>query len=417
MDNTQSESTAWRAVYAVVVVLVVAAFFYSVRLILNPFLLFLLVLVLASPFARERSHRMLILVVASLTVIWLLATVGSLLGPFFLALGLAYVLFPLVRKIERRGVGRGLAIALLFLPLLVGIGLLVAFGVPALGRQIGDLINGAPRALESLVAWAERMQAKLVQRDLPFIDEQALVAKLHSIRPEAVLAYLQGRQAQIARSVWGTLVGAGRGVGLLLNVLGYLFLAPILIYYLLRDWEGIHASAVGLIPLHMRPGMVAFFREYDRLLAGYIRGNLLESAIVGTLTFLGLWALGIPFALLLGVTAAVFNLIPYIGLILTLIPALGVALFTGDILMSMLKVGLVFALVQSLDGAIIGPKVVGDSVELHPVWVILSISVFGFFWGLVGLLLAVPLAVLVKMLLGVAVARYRRSAVYVSGNA
>jgi predicted PurR-regulated permease PerM len=417
MERSRTESTTWRAIYALVILGLLVAFMLSVKAVLNPVLLFLLVVLVASPFAGERSHRLLVGAAGLLTVVWLLDTLGPLLAPFFLALGLSYVLYPLVRRIERRGVSRGLAIAILALPVLALIALVAFIGIPALLRQLGQLIRGVPQAIQSLVAWVERMQMELARRDFAYVDESAILERLRALQPEAVLQYLQARQAAIARNIWVAMTGAGRGLSFVLSVLGYLVLAPILGFYLLRDWERIQASLAGLVPPASRPRVLAFAREYDRLLAGYIRGALLAASIIGTLTFLGLWIMGIPFAFLLGAMAAVFNLIPYVGLVLTLIPALVVALFTGNIVVSLLKVLLVFGIVQTLDGTVIGPRVVGGSVGLHPVWVILALSVAGFFWGFVGLLLAVPLAVLVKLLLREAIARYRRSRAFLGDHA
>ncbi len=130
------------------------------------------------------------------------------------------------------------------------------------------------------------------------------------------------------------------------------------------------------------------------------------------LTFLLLFLTGFPYALLLGIMAGVFNIIPYVGLILTLIPALVIALFTPDPVLGLGKAIGVFVVVQLLDGAVLSPKIVGESVNLHPVWVILALSVFGFFFGFVGLLLAVPLAVLLKLILTYSLQRYRRSRLF-----
>ena len=412
MDRPQADARVWRAMYALIVLLVLVAFFLSVRAVLNPFVLFLLFLLLAAPFRGTRAYVNLVVASALLVLLWLLTTLGSLLAPFFLALGLAYVLYPLVRKLERGRVTRGPAIALLSLPIIAGLALAIFFGVPALARQLADFIAGVPAALQAVTEWAERMQFRLARAEWAYVDEAAIVDRLRSIQPDAVIQYLQARQAEIARRVWGAVVGAGKGVSFALTILGYLFLTPILTFYLLRDWERITASVVDLVPGVSRGRVVAFFREYDRLLSGYLRGTMLQSCITGSLTFIGLLIAGIPYALLLGVMAAVFNIIPYLGLILTLIPALIVALFTGNVLASLLKVLAVFLVVQALDGAVVGPRIVGGSVGLHPVVVILALAVAGFFWGFVGLLLAVPLAVLFKLLLGVALARYRSSTTY-----
>ena len=208
------------------------------------------------------------------------------------------------------------------------------------------------------------------------------------------------------------ILGAGRGLSTVLTILGYLVLTPILSFYLLRDYDGIVARLSSLIPRANAPKILEFGREYDRLLSRYLRGQLLAAAVVGVITGLGFWIVGFPYALLLGVVAGVFNIVPYLGLIVSLIPALLIAVFSGAILLSLGKIAVVFAVVQLLDGAVIGPRIVGESVGLHPVWVILALAVASFFWGFVGLLLAIPLAVLIKLLIHAALARYQSSRLY-----
>lgn len=402
----------WRAVYAVAVVLVLGAFLYSLREILHPVLLFGLLVLLLWPFSPTRSHSLVLGSAGALTGIWLLKTTGSLLAPFFLALAIAYILRPLVRRLERGPITRTWAIVLLFLPLVGLLAAVVLLGIPALSRQVAGFIERLPFFLQEAVGWAERARGELLRQDLPFVDEDALLDRLRGLTPETVVAYLQARQAAIASQVWEAVLGAGRGLGALLTVLGYLFLTPILGFYLLRDYERITAWLAGLVPLRRRPAVTAFALEYDRLLSRYLRGQLIAAATVGVLTGIGFWILGFPYALLLGVVAGVFNVVPYLGLIVSLVPALIIALFSGSFLLSLGKIALVFAVVQLLDGSVIGPKIVGESVGLHPVWVILALSVSGFFFGFVGLLLAIPLAVLVKLLLRLALDRYHASSLY-----
>lgn len=402
----------WRAVYAVAVVMVLGAFLYSLREILHPVLLFGLLAVLLWPFSPTRSHSLVVGVAGALTGIWLLQTTGSLLAPFFLALAIAYILRPLVRRLERGPITRTWAIVLLFLPLVGLLTLVILWGIPALSRQVAGLLERLPMLLQTTVEWVERTRRDLLRQDFPFVDEDALLLRLRGVTPETMMAYLQERQAEIARQVWAGVLGAGRGLGALLTILGYLFLTPILGFYLLRDYERITAWLASLVPVPRRPAVMAFAGEYDRLLSRYLRGQLIAAATVGVLTGLGFWLLGFPYALLLGVVAGVFNVVPYLGLIVSLIPALIIALFTGSFLLSLGKIALVFAVVQVLDSSVIGPKIVGESVGLHPVWVILALSVSGFFFGFVGLLLAIPLAVLVKLLLELGLRRYRASSLY-----
>jgi predicted PurR-regulated permease PerM len=402
----------WRAWHAVVVLVVLGFFLMSVRTILNPFILFFLLVFLIQPYSGTRHHLLLVSATGLLTFIWLLDTTGFLLAPFVLALVLAYVLHPLVERMERRRIPRTWGTAILALPALGILALLMFVGIPALSAQIAEFIRGAPALLQTATLRMEQWQAQLQSRDLAWLDEDALLERMRSIQPEAVMAWLQQRQSQIARGVWTGILGVGKGVGAVLSLLSYVFLTPILIFYLLRDWRNIERRLGELVPGPYRDRVVGFASEYDRLLARYLRGQLLAAGIVGVLTWLGFLIAGFPYALLLGVVAGVFNIIPYMGLVASLIPALFIALFSAAPGVALLKIVIVFAVVQVLDSSVIGPRVVGEAVGLHPVWVLLALAVSGYFFGFVGLLIAVPLAVLVKLLLTVVLTRYRTSSLF-----
>lgn len=417
----------WRAVHAVLVILVLGAFLFSLRGILNPFVLFLLFVFLVSPRGGSRYQVLLISATGMLTLVWLLQTTGFLLAPFFLALVLAYVLHPLVARIERPPLPvrfrearflrptRSVAVFLLALPVLVGVTLLITLGIPALSREVEHFIGTLPALIHSGVGWAEQMQLRLARSDIPYFDEEAVLARLRAIRPDAVVGWVEARQADIAQQAWRGILGMGRGVGSILSILSYVFLTPILTFYLLRDWDRITRGVGELVPGAARTRVLGFFSEYDRLLAGYMRGQLIAAATVGVLTWLGFWMVGFPYALLLGAVAGIFNVVPYMGLVVSLIPALAIALFSGEVLLSLGKIAAVFTVVQLLDSSVIGPKIVGEAVGLHPVWVILALAMSGFYFGFVGLLIAVPLAVLVKLLLERALARYRGSRLFAAG--
>lgn len=407
-----SESANWKSVYGVAVVLVLAFFLFSLRSILNPFVLFVLLVFLMSPQAGSRPHLLVVGASGVLTLFWLLHTTGFLLAPFILALALAYILNPLVGRLARGRLGRSAAIGLLALPLMGAIAVGILVGIPALSHQVADFIQRVPELIPWAIARGEALQVQLLRRDLPYLDEEALLARLRSVQPDQVVAYLQTRQEELARRVWDAVLGVGRGVGSVLSILSYVFLTPILTFYLLRDYHGITGRLAALVPRSRQERWLGFFREYDRLLAAYLRGQLLAAAIVGVLTAVGFWLLDFPYALLLGVIAGVFNVVPYMGLVVSLIPALVIALFSGAVLLSLGKIALVFTVVQLLDGSVVGPKIVGESVGLHPVWVILALAVSGYFFGFVGLLIAVPLAVLVKLLLLAGLTRYQRSRIF-----
>jgi predicted PurR-regulated permease PerM len=423
-SSAEPHAFHWRPVHAVLVLLVAAVFLYSVRAILNPLLLFALLVFLLSPFRGTRFYVLLASASGVLALFWMLDATGSLLAPFVLALGLAYLLHPLVVRMERPWVParfrrdggprlpRSAAVVLLALPALALVLLAAFVGVPALADQVSAFIRGIPALLERGTQWVMGLEGELARRDLPLVDEQALLRRLQEIRPDDVVAYLEAQRDVLAKRAWSAVLGVGRGGGALVNVLGYVFLTPILVFYLLRDWEALLGRLADLVPLRQRKAVVAFAAEYDRLLYSYVRGQLLEAAVVGVLTWLGLWLVGFPYAFLLGVVAGVFNLVPYLGLVVTAVPGIAIALFTDDVLASLLKLGVVFVVVQVLDGSVLGPRIVGGSVGLHPVWVILALALAGALFGFVGLLVAVPMAVLVKMLLALGLERYRQSGLY-----
>lgn len=412
----QAEPATMQHVYTGVLLAAFALYLFTALPVLTPIVLFLVLLVLGGPYAHERPVLLLLLSAALVLFFWLLQALGGVITPFVLALVLAYILDPAVDALERRRVPRGLAIVLLALPVLGLIALGIAVGIPALLRQVGELVERAPAALERLRASAEASPGRLLGIDLPLIDEQRLLAPLLALDAERINEFMRQRQRMIAENAWAALLGVGRGLGIALTILGYVVLVPVLTYYLLHDFDSMRGRMAALVPLPRRDAWLRFLTEYDRLVSRYLRGQLLAATTVGVLTTLGLWALGFPYPALVGVVAGVFNLVPYLGLVVSLIPAIIIALLSGEILASFGKIAIVFGIVQALDGTVIGPKIIGGSVGLHPAWVILALAAGGLFFGFVGLLIAVPAALLVKLLALRGIERYRDSRLFRTGS-
>ena len=240
---------------------------------------------------------------------------------------------------------------------------------------------------------------------------------MQAIDSEAVVAFLEARRDEIAGRAWSAVLGLGRGLGTLLTVLGYVVLTPVLMFYLLRDYDVIIERIADLVPGQIRTEARGFFGEYDRLLSSYLRGQVSVALIVGGLTWLGLFALGFPYSFLLGAIVAVLGVVPYLGLVISLVPAVLIALVSGNVAWSLGKVAIVYGAAQGLEGAVISPRIVGESVGLHPVWIVLALSLGGFVFGFVGLLIGVPLAVGAKLALVRLLDRYKRTAFYRDGHA
>jgi predicted PurR-regulated permease PerM len=376
----------------------------------SPLLAYLIFLILISPYTGSRLHLRAVIAATVLLCVWLLETMGGLLAPFLLALAIAYILDPAVDILERRGIKRMLAIAILAVPVLALLAAVAIIAVPALVEQIGNFLDGVPAAAERVRIWLEGVRQNLARSNIPFLPQ--IMRDGDFLNPERISQMLEQHQARLVQGGVGTLLGIGRGVGAALTILGYVVLTPVLMVYLLRDFDRITSRVAGLIPLRKRERLTSLAREYDNLLSRFLRGQLVAAAIVGILTWLGLMIAGFPNSGLVGVVAGVFNIIPYLGLVVSIIPVVIISLVSGSVLGSLLKAGIVFAIVQFIDGSVTGPRIVGDSVGLHPVWVILAIAVGSFFYGFVGLLLAMPGAVLIKLLIRESLARYRQSRVF-----
>ena len=406
---TEGRLQVWRVLQGIVALFVFGLLLFSVQELLNPFVLFLILLVVLLPFRQVPGYALLVVVAAVLTAYWLLATTGFLLAPFVLGFGFAYVLDPLVDGLVERGLGRSVAIVLLALPV-AGAGVVaVLFGIPALVGQVDELVQAAPELVARIGEWFSGIREFLV--GVPGVDEDS-IPDLSNLDPDEIVAFLQERREQLASGTWRGVLGLGRGLGSAATVVGYVVLTPVLTFYLLRDYDGILARLRGLLPRGGEAAVVEFAREYDVLLSRYLRGQLTVALIIGAMTGTLLFVVQFPYAFLLGALAGVMGLIPFLGLVLSLIPAVIVALVSGSVLVSLVKVAVVYTLVQILDGGVISPRIVGDSVGLHPVWIVLALSVGGFFFGFVGILISVPVAVGVKLVAVRGLERYRSSELY-----
>jgi predicted PurR-regulated permease PerM len=417
MSMERSLSVAWRAFQAAAVLLVFGFFLFSLAwegggFFFSPFVLFWVLVSVLLPFRGMPGRPVLVGIAGVLTLLWILDTTGFLLAPFVLALILAYMLDPLVDRMEGRRLGRSMAIILLILPVLALLALAVVFGVPSLAGQIGGIIQNTPEFLARLATWLESAQDRLLVVDIPLVEEDVLLERLRSVDAAAVMAFLEERREAIVGAIWSGVLGFGRGLGSFFTILGYTVLTPVLTFYLLRDYDGFKERVADLIPLKPRASVLAVAAEYDHLLSRYLRGQITVALAMGLITTLGLLVFRFPNALLLGALVAVFSVVPYLGLILSLLPALFIALVSGNVGFSLLTIAIVYGGSQVLEGAVISPRIVGESVGLHPVWVVLALSVSGFFLGFVGLLIAVPLAVGVKLLMAKGLQHYRESELF-----
>jgi len=338
--------------------------------------------------------------VGLLAVGGLVYLLGGVLAPILLAFLLAYAFDPLVAFLERRRLPRALGSSLcLLLLLLLGAGLL-ALMIPALHEEVRGVAAKMPAYLEKI----ERSAIPWLEDTLGIEVPSTLEETLLSAREE-----LSGRVQQLAGPVGSLLKGVLSSTFALLASLIYLILVPLFTFYFLKDYPRIVAWFKDLVPPRHRDRVQQLTREVDEVLAGFIRGQLTVVSILAVVYSAALVVLGVPAAITIGVVTGLFNLVPYLGIATGLLLSSLFLLLEGAPWTSFLMVGGLFAVVSVADGLVLTPKVLGKRLGLAPVVVILAILAFGEVFGFVGVLLAVPLTAVGKVLGRHALASYRQS--------
>lgn len=354
-----------------------------------------------------RSSKILLgtlcLLVAATVLVWIKA--GAVLVQLFIALALAYLLNPLVRRLERRGLNRMVSVLLVFSLTLVGISAILVLLFIAIKTELAKVQLNIPDYALRLYELIPPQIKTYLQIDTP----DRLTLQLSNLALE-----LKGSALTIAKPLLAWIQQAvSSTVGLILNLLGYLII-PIYLFYLLTDMPQLINWLKELPPLRFRDQLSSLFREFDRVLSGFVRGQLLVCAILAVLYSAGLWMIGIDLAVAIGTLAGAAFIIPYVGTILGIVLSMAMAVLKfHDLLHPLLCLGW-FVLVQALEGAVITPKVVGDTVGLHPLIAIVALLIGGQLMGISGLLLAIPLAAIFKVLAGHLLDYYRSSEFYQS---
>lgn len=337
---------------------------------------------------QHKSWRYVILaaltVFALLSLPWLFKTAGpflEILEPFIIAIIIAYILNPLVVVFEKRRVSRGLAILLLYAIFFAFVFLAGVWTIPGLIAELQKLMVMLPEYSEQAQAFIRHLYSDYQRFALPESLRVAL--------DENIMFFQRSLQHLLER-VTAALLGFFSHFFILL-------LVPLLVYYFLRDMDHLKHTLVALFPAKYRQRVLVAGSEIDVALGAYLRGLLLICFLVGLLTYLGLRLLGVEFALILGIIYGMTNIIPYFGPLIGALPAVFIALLDSPLLA--LKVVGVMVAVQQLDSHLISPQVLGRSLGLHPLAVILALLTGGQLFGLPGLILAVPLAAMLRIVL------------------
>lgn len=327
-----------------------------------------------------------------LTLLW---SLGNVLLPFVIGGAIAYFLDPVADRLENLGLSRIAATSVITLSAVLIFVVLALAVVPTLIKQALQLVNVAPE-------YARNIGGFLTERFPTLLNEESALRQ----SLDALGQTIQSRGAELLQTAVTSALS-------FVNVIVLLVITPVVAVYLLLDWDNMIAKIDSLLPRDHAPTIRMLASDIDATLAAFIRGMGTVCLILGSYYAIALMLAGLQFGLVVGFIAGLVTFIPYLGALIGGALAIGLALFQfwGDWL-SVGIIAAIFAVGQVLEGNVITPKLVGDSVGLHPVWLLLALSVFGAIFGFVGMLVAVPVAAALGVIARFAVKKYRNSLLY-----
>lgn len=342
--------------------------------------------------------------VAALAVLcWLVYLLSGVLTPFLAGAAIAYFLDPLADRLQRMGCSRTLAVTLIIAAFFLIVILALALLIPVIQAQVTGFLDRVPGYIEALRAQAG-----------PLID------RLRAALPEGQMQDLRsaaGEQAGTAiKWVGGIFTGVLTGGVALFNIISLVIVMPLVAFYMLRDWDRMVRRIDELLPGAIQQTVREQAAEIDRTLSAFVRGQALVCFMLGAFYAVGLSAVGLEFGIVVGFGTGLMSFIPYFGMGLGLVVGMGIAVAQFSDWLPIALTAAVFAVGQFIEGNFLTPRLVGDRVGLHPVWVIFAVMAGGALLGFTGVILAIPVAATIGVLVRFAVERYRQSRVYAPGG-
>ncbi len=326
--------------------------------------------------SNEEAVLLVLILAVSLVV---MATLGTVLGPVFTALVLAFLLQGVVNALQSRGLPRWAAITISYLLFILGF-LSVLIGlIPIVGRQTSLLVAELPNMLGRL-------------RDLLVTLPEKYADYVSPEQFQVIVARASEEVANLAEQILSMSISSFPG---LLGVMIYLLLVPLLVFFMLKDKDLLVAALSSMLPKE-RTVMTAIWSEMDVQFANYVRGKAIEILIVGIASFIAFLILDLNYAALLALLVGLSVLIPYIGATVVTLPVLLVGYMQWGYSPDFLWLFVVYGTIQLIDGNMLVPLLFSEVVNLHPVAIIVAVLLFGGIWGFWGVFFAIPLATLVK---------------------
>ncbi|MCC6865173.1 MAG: AI-2E family transporter [Ignavibacteria bacterium] len=379
-DNNSNNIKIYEIIVSVAALVLFGVLFSVTGLFHTPFIVFGVILFVLIPFRKSKLIKIIISISSIIFSLWFLHSISNLLAPFIAALLISYTLNPLVEKMTSGKITRTIASAIILAAFLFITAAAILIFAPPIASQFSELIKSLPKALSDLQLWINSVLIpKLKSLGIPTNDIQAKLSQELPLKLENIL-----------NSLLSGLSGLLAGISVILTQVVNLILIPFLTFYIMKDFDKLKSLIKDLFPKENREKVIIYYQKIDNLLGSFIRGQLIVSVIHGIIVYIFLSILGIKFAVFLGALGIVLNIIPYFGLLVEITLAVIVSLFSGDPGIQVPLVIVLYLAQNLLETSFIIPKIVGNRLGLHPALLILSLFVFSYFFGFIGMLIALP---------------------------
>lgn len=347
----------------------------------------------------QKALILIFLILGILT--WFVVEISSILLPFVLAFVLAYFLHPLAIYLEKKNFSRSAAsifITFLFCFFIVAVFLIF---VPILQAQILALMVKVPQFVD--VLWIKIKTLILYTKENIPQDQLKQISEAVS---KTVFSLFNTMGTNLLKVLTGGLV--------FFNIISLVLITPVVLFYVLRDWVFVEKKMADLIPLNKKEEVHSIFKEINTALSGFIRGQASVCLLLGVFYGVFLSLIGLDSGLLVGFLSGILSFIPYFGFLTGVILSCLLALVQQASFSLWVGIGLVFLFGQILESYVLTPKLVGNKVGLHPVWVIFALLAGGVLFGFVGVFVAVPVAAIIGVFVRRILKWYRSTPVYLS---
>ena len=324
---------------------------------------------------------LVLFIIMKLSPIWfpILKVIAKISVPFIIAGTIVYLLHPIIEKFHGIGVRRSYAVLTIFAIFFAALSVLIMKGTPFVLTQLKELIEHLPEYIVVVESWLEAFNEK--------------ISFFPSGLQEQIFTWLDGLQARLETMVESLAEWLMKALSWLI----YFIVIPFLVFYLLKDYDILEKTAWYLTPKQWRKQGTILLRGIDESFGKYIRGQIVVSMSAGILAMIGLYLIGVPYSILLGLIIGILDVIPYFGAFLGALPAVIVAaLYSWKT--ALIVIAFIFIL-QQIEGHILSPFIVGKSLAMHPIMIIIAILLGVEIGGVVGLILAVPILAILKVVL------------------